>query len=242
MEDALDQPALKRRKITQASRILSRPFVSPLVSASHLHKATKIKETGASLTQQPCQDAEVKDSTNDQPKPSPSSQKHQASQLPSSSLSTHENEHEHVRKQPYHRSTVAGERGQMKQIRQLERQIRAVRSEIDTLERAALIQKSSSDDRLHELIDKWRITAQAAADELFPSVQQRIMNMGGIAAWRDTERAKFSYGQQGVDAHCTGNHEADFELHQGKEHEQLEDLHSRHDAAVFEHRLRPHRL
>lgn len=77
-----------------------------------------------------------------------------------------------------------------KEITSLELQIKAVRNDIDALNQAAKY-TSESDNDLEELAVKWKLAAQAAAEEIFGSVKERVNRMGGVEAWRDSEKQKY---------------------------------------------------
>lgn len=78
-----------------------------------------------------------------------------------------------------------------KAVTSLEFQIRKQQNDIDTLLQARRLRTSSTDADLSALIDKWRETAQAVAEELFGSVKERVQRMGGVAAWREMEKNKY---------------------------------------------------
>lgn len=67
-------------------------------------------------------------------------------------------------------------------VRRLRQEIRAVRSDIDVLERAEALRGSTTNEKLEALISKWRLASQAAADELFPTIKARIDAQGGMSA------------------------------------------------------------
>lgn len=69
----------------------------------------------------------------------------------------------------------------------LQSRLARLRSELDTAQQALRIESSPRDEELRSLISKWRTVSQGAADELFPSAQERITRMGGVAAWRGRE-------------------------------------------------------
>jgi Swi5-dependent recombination DNA repair protein 1 len=70
-------------------------------------------------------------------------------------------------------------------------QIKAVRNDIDALNQAAKYTNDSSDNDLEELAIKWKAASQAAAEEIFGSVKERVNRMGGVEAWRDSEKQKY---------------------------------------------------
>jgi Swi5-dependent recombination DNA repair protein 1 len=78
-----------------------------------------------------------------------------------------------------------------KEITLLELQIKAVRNDIDALNQAAKYTSDSTDNDLEELAVKWKLASQAAAEEIFGSVKERVNRMGGVEAWRDSEKQKY---------------------------------------------------
>jgi hypothetical protein len=72
----------------------------------------------------------------------------------------------------------------------LEARSRQVQKNLDTLRQAKQISTSTQDAELEDLIDKWRSASQAVAEELFGTVKERVCRMGGVAAWRETEKRK----------------------------------------------------
>jgi hypothetical protein len=80
-----------------------------------------------------------------------------------------------------------------KAITSLELQIRAVRNEIDTLSQAQRLSASSRDAELEELAAKWKAAAQSVAEEVFGTVKERVCRMGGVQAWRESEKRKFDH-------------------------------------------------
>jgi hypothetical protein len=65
-----------------------------------------------------------------------------------------------------------------------------VQKNIDTIRQAKQISISSQDAELEGLIDKWRQSSQAVAEEIFGTVKERVCRMGGVAAWREMEKRK----------------------------------------------------
>jgi hypothetical protein len=84
----------------------------------------------------------------------------------------------------------AGDVATQRAIASLETRIRQVQKNIDTIGQARQISTSSQDAELEALIDKWRLSSQAVAEELFGTVKERVCRMGGVAAWRETEKRK----------------------------------------------------
>jgi Swi5-dependent recombination DNA repair protein 1 len=92
---------------------------------------------------------------------------------------------------PFAKGSDPAEQAVQKAITSLEMQIKAVRNDIDALNQAAKYTNDSSDNDLEELAIKWKAASQAAAEEIFGSVKERVNRMGGVEAWRDSEKQKY---------------------------------------------------
>lgn len=77
-----------------------------------------------------------------------------------------------------------------KALTALEIQIRTIRNEVDALEQAANLASSTTDADLEALITKWKAASQTAAEELFGGVKERVCRMGGVTAWRESEKQR----------------------------------------------------
>lgn len=86
--------------------------------------------------------------------------------------------------------TSREEQAAQRAVTSLETRIRRVKNEIDTLSQAARILNSNKAAELESLAEKWRCASQDAAEELFGSVKERVNRMGGVAAWKETEKKK----------------------------------------------------
>lgn len=176
----------KRRRLNGASRGLSKPFVSPMRSAQpsertplkpvkHATNTSYLPSTHAHTTKLR-QIAHSTDTSSDVSKldqPTDTPLRKQTS-FPSSAK----------RADP---AEVAAH----KTLTALERQIKALRNELDTLSQAAqLVASASKDAELEGLTDKWRHVSQQVAEELFGTVKERVCRMGGVQAWRDSEKQK----------------------------------------------------
>jgi hypothetical protein len=82
-----------------------------------------------------------------------------------------------------------------KQHSALQSRLSALRSELDTVQQALRIETSNKDKELGALIAKWRAVSQEAADELFASAREKVMRMGGLAAWRGREKQRREMGR-----------------------------------------------
>ncbi|EME46416.1 hypothetical protein DOTSEDRAFT_51904 [Dothistroma septosporum NZE10] len=75
-------------------------------------------------------------------------------------------------------------------ITSLEMQIKKVQDDLDTLSQAKQLSTTDTDAELEALSEKWRLTSQSLAEELFGEVKERVQRMGGVAAWREMEKRK----------------------------------------------------
>ncbi|KAK4555737.1 hypothetical protein LTR86_006957 [Recurvomyces mirabilis] len=176
---------VKRRKLDNATKTLSRPFVSPFRSGNSIpreplkehHNAINTTYTPSTLAHS------IK--TYDNPELIEKALKLPPTQI----LKATPNRIYAVantsskRKDP---ADVAAQRA----LTSLEVQIRALKNELDTLTQAQHIASSTTDAELEALSIKWRHASQQAAEELFGTVKERVCRMGGVAAWRESERKK----------------------------------------------------
>ena len=75
-----------------------------------------------------------------------------------------------------------------KQQRLLQSKLTKLSDEIDIANQALRIESSTKDAELEALVIKWRLVSQEAADEVFVGAQDRILKMGGMAAWRERNK------------------------------------------------------
>lgn len=77
-------------------------------------------------------------------------------------------------------------------LRDLQRQISAVRADVDSLTQATALLNSTNRraTSLPDLTEKWRSTARTVAEELFIVTRDQISKMGGIRVWRDREHQR----------------------------------------------------
>ncbi|ESZ99035.1 hypothetical protein SBOR_0569 [Sclerotinia borealis F-4128] len=86
----------------------------------------------------------------------------------------------------------------LKEQRELEKQLREVKEELDMAEQAKKIEKDSKnkdkdgsgeiDGELVELCEKWKGASRLAAEELFGKVRDRVNRMGGPRAWKEMQK------------------------------------------------------
>ena len=178
---------VKRRKLNEASNTLARPFVSPLKTAksdpttlSRLHNGTtstpyRPSTLAHTIVAAPTMTPSSSSKFN---RPGTAATKSTPIRKSISSLTTR------TTKDP-------GELAVQRAITSLELQTRAIRNEIDTLSQAQRLSASTRDAELEELAAKWKAAAQSVAEEVFGTVKERVCRMGGVQAWRESEKRKF---------------------------------------------------
>ncbi|KAF2770271.1 hypothetical protein EJ03DRAFT_310960 [Teratosphaeria nubilosa] len=166
----------KRRRLNDATQTLFKPFVSPLRSTKPPRQPLSEKSNFVNQPYTPSTLAHTIKSTH----PDPSEPK----QLTTKSTP--------IRKQPVSttskKRTDPAELAAQKALTTLELQIKTLRNDLDVLKQAAHINSSTSDAELDSLTTKWRLGSQQAAEELFGIVKERVCRMGGVAAWRESEK------------------------------------------------------
>ena len=185
----------KRRRLNNASNTLTRPFVSPLKSAD---------AANASSTTTPTKNRRSDVPANSKTPYVPSTLAHTinaaTSRIPykpqSNSASAHTpNRATSVRRPayatPFAKRLDPAEQALQKDITAIELQIKAVRNDIDLLNQAAKYSSDATDHDLEELAMKWKLASQSAAEEIFGTVKERVNRMGGVQAWRDSEKQKY---------------------------------------------------
>lgn len=85
-----------------------------------------------------------------------------------------------------------------KQERALQSRLAVLREGLDVAKQALRIESSNRDAELERLIKKWRLASQEAADEVFAGAQERVAQMGGLAAWKErSKRDTFQWDYEG---------------------------------------------
>jgi Swi5-dependent recombination DNA repair protein 1 len=182
----------KRRRLNNATHTLSKPFVSPLktADANNLQTPTKSRRSNVIAPENtpyvPSTLAQTINAATSTPSSKPRSSKPPAI-TPVRSNSVRRPAYS----TPFAKRSDPAEQAVQKAITSLEMQIKAVRNDIDALNQAAKYTNDSSDNDLEELAIKWKAASQAAAEEIFGSVKERVNRMGGVEAWRDSEKQKY---------------------------------------------------
>lgn len=80
-----------------------------------------------------------------------------------------------------------------KQQSALEYTLRSKKGSLETVLQALKIETAGpedSDEKLEELIEKWRSASRGAADVLFEFASERVNNMGSSGGWKEMIRPK----------------------------------------------------
>ncbi|KAK3705084.1 hypothetical protein LTR37_013451 [Vermiconidia calcicola] len=173
----------KRRKLNETSKTLAKPFVSPLKRSGSASKPLQENNNAANVSYQP------------------STLAHTITAAPCSAPTRKGTPFTPVRSTPIRkqqsfntstkRTADPAEVAAQRALTSLELQIRAIKNELDTLKQASCITNSTTDADLEETATKWKLASQSAAEELFGTVKERVCRMGGVQAWRETEKRKY---------------------------------------------------
>ena len=153
--------AAKRRRVKSASHTLSKPFRSPFKAAT---KPQEDRECGASAgspnppaisdEKRPAEPALTPRRTPFGPSPSRTAEPRRWSRANFSN-------------EPILNSLL-------KEERSLERELKELKAELDTVEQARKIETKEEDEELVGLIEKWKGAARVAAEEVFEKVSDRV--------------------------------------------------------------------
>jgi hypothetical protein len=182
---------VKRRRLVDASTQLKKPFVSPMRAQQSAGSTTESPGDGANdiATISTPVRPEVYSASVLQEVATPLHHK----SAPDNINRKPESEQRDCKRRSFplsSRQIGAGDVSTQRAIASLETQIRQVQKNIDTIRQAKQISTSLQDTELEALTEKWRLSAQAVAEELFGTVKERVCRMGGVAAWRETEKRK----------------------------------------------------
>ncbi|KAI6840193.1 hypothetical protein KC340_g14764 [Hortaea werneckii] len=200
--------SVKRRKFNDANKTLKKPFVSPLRNAHAQrpplkddHKSGNAPYTPSTLAHT-VRAADGNRSLKNNPTVSNPNPATPAPLAKSQSL------HKRTGFTTSSRRTDPTELAAQKALTSLELQIRSLRTDIDALNQSNQISTSNTDAELEQLTEKWRLASQQASEELFGHVKERVCRMGGVAAWRESEKQKFERSH-GVGAFAPEPEESD---------------------------------
>ncbi|KAG4424281.1 hypothetical protein IFR04_002522 [Cadophora malorum] len=213
----MSTPAAKRRRIDVASQTLSKPFRSPFKTPFK----SPIKEGQAqeTTTSTPAQAStplasKITDSLLSSPAKTPS--------LSAPSTSTRGTRTKKTFSSPVAAAALNADPDiapMLKAQRELEKQLREVKEELDTAEQARQIEADSQkrdsdgdlDGELVELIEKWKGASRLAAEELFGKVRDRVNRMGGPRAWKEMQKKQEENRNAWDQEEQTNNNDSDDE-------------------------------
>ncbi|KAM0694605.1 hypothetical protein Q7P36_004961 [Cladosporium allicinum] len=185
---------VKRRRLNNVSNTLTRPFVSPLKSADSANAnntttPSKSRRSGVPVNiNTPYVPSTLAHTINAATSRTP----HKPQSNPASAHTPIRNS---VRKNaystPFAKRLDPAEQALQREITAIEFQIKSVRNDIDLLNQAAKYASDATDHDLEELAVKWKLASQSAAEEIFGTVKERVNRMGGVQAWRDSEKQKY---------------------------------------------------
>ena len=177
--------SVKRRKVNHVNDTLAKPFVSPMRSGN-VHRSPL--KNNSNVVNQPYQPSTLAHTVKRGDIPADNRPVTKHGDLRATKATP-------KRKRPTFTSsskrTDPAELAAQRALTAIEMQIKAIRNEIDALEQAASITNSTTDSELEALTEKWRMASQQAAEEIFGTVKERVCRMGGVAAWRESEKQKF---------------------------------------------------
>jgi len=218
----MSTPSAKRRRLEDAQSALRKPFRSPFKTPSRkleLEKPNADITASSTAVPSPLVQSTLPDSSPDQSL-SVSSLRTLRSSRSSTTLSTPS------RPRPFARHNVVAPddplteaiHAEEQRQSELSRQIRSLRTELDTLSQALTIATSTKDAGLEALTKKWRDATRAAAEEVFATTQDRVNNMGGIGAPEERE-AKLIVREQRAEARAEAKKERQWRKDQAAEAE-----------------------
>jgi Swi5-dependent recombination DNA repair protein 1 len=177
----MSTPAAKRRRIDAASHTLSKPFRSPFKTP--FKSPLKAPTSTSSLSTQPSVSTSLKTFTSDTLPVLPVLQE-KTPNLPSTTPKR-ASRAKKTFSSPVSAAVLNADQDiapLLKTQRELERQLREVKEELDQAEQARKIERESRkkdpdgevDGELVVLIEKWRGASRLAAEELFGKVRDRV--------------------------------------------------------------------
>ncbi|QSZ29506.1 hypothetical protein DSL72_004020 [Monilinia vaccinii-corymbosi] len=220
----MSTPAAKRRRMEAASTLqkpfrspFKTPFKSPLIKGSPSTRASAAAAAAAAAASAPL------------PSKAPSS--YPVVSIPSPNTAT--------RTKKYFTSPVSAAvlnadpdiAPLIKEQRELEKQLKEAKEELDMAEQAKKIERDSKakdkdgsgeiDAELVELCEKWRGASRLAAEELFGRVRDRVNRMGGPRAWKEMQKRQQEYqnnwDQDEANNNNNNNNDSDDEDEEGKD-------------------------
>lgn len=201
----------KRRRVDNASSVLSKPFKSPLRRPTQTSEDKKNEAVIAKEEVKAEQDSSRDSHTTLDEKGN--------ADTSASAASTHSTAVDAISETRKRKLATTPARAQLQpdpviadlqnQQKALQARVATLHSELDTAQQARRIESSNRDAELERLIAKWRSVSQSAAEEVFEGAQERFTRMGGMAAWRDRTKSQNERWQQEEMESWYGNAEAE---------------------------------
>ena len=178
---------VKRRRLNESANTLAKPFVSPLKTAKSGRVPLKQNHNAANVAYQPSMLAHTITAV-------PPASPEKSSATPKASYSTLTRP-KTIRNFPtaVNKKSDPADVAAQKALTALELRTCTARNEIDALKQAAQISSTTTDTDLENLVQKWKLASQTVAEELFGTVKERVYRMGGVAAWRESEKRKYEH-------------------------------------------------
>lgn len=177
----MSTPAAKRRRMNDASKTLSKPFRSPFktpfkspTKASDIDNDEPLTTPAAKL---PVLGDKTPNLLANPATPRARNKKTFSSPLQTARLNAD--------------STIAP---LLRTQRELEKELRQLKEELDTAEQAHKIEAGKRGDdgeidaELRVLVTKWKSASRMAAEEMFGRVRDRVNRMGGPRAWKEMQQ------------------------------------------------------
>ncbi|KAI7250781.1 hypothetical protein D0864_12644 [Hortaea werneckii] len=183
--------SVKRRKFNDANKTLKKPFVSPLRNASAQRPPVKEDHQPGNAPYTPSTLAHTVTAAERDTTQKNNSTASNSNPATPAALTKSQSLHKRPGFTTSSRRADPAELAAQKALTSLELQIRTLRTDIDALKQSNQISTSNTDAELEQLTEKWRLASQQASEELFGHVKERVCRMGGVAAWRESEKQKF---------------------------------------------------
>ncbi|PMD61330.1 uncharacterized protein K444DRAFT_611572 [Hyaloscypha bicolor E] len=232
----MSTPAAKRRRIDTASQTLSKPFRSPFKTPLKSPEKTSASQDSTLTATKSSVPLTHKNTNSLLYDPS----KTTSLPAPSTSLATpnRSNRAKKIFSSPVQAAALNTDPDiapLLRAQREMEKQLRELKEELDTAEQAGKIEADSAkkdpsgeiDGELVELIEKWKTASRQAAEELFGKVRDRVNWMGGPRAWKEMQNKQQEF-QNSWDQEEQTNNDSQDDDGEGKDMEKR-DLYAEYD-------------
>ncbi|KLJ06732.1 hypothetical protein EMPG_17774 [Blastomyces silverae] len=185
--------AAKRRRLDQASHILSKPFKSPLRKQIQNTSAESGDEKADVVSKSI---APIDDASNNTTTISTSGQHSPHTPRPASAAIKRPTTIPPT-PPPTMATTLSSTPSQsappellalQKQYSAMTTRLAKLRMDLDIVTQALKLEQSGKDAELEVLVAKWKTASREAAEELFVGAEDRVKRMGGVKGWRENMR------------------------------------------------------